>query len=232
MRPILPAFATVLLAVSLTCAPLTAEDTLTVEQKKEGWMLLFDGKSLEGWKKYKGQQPENGKHWTAQDGVLTLETPGGGDLITEKKFENFELSLEYKISEGGNSGVMFHVVETDGPPYHSGPEIQILDDARNQKEAQKSGYLYQLYKPVGESPFKADDWNHMVIHLSDKGSWVKLNGEKLYDFNIGSDDWNERLAKSKFKAWSDFAAHKEGHICLQDHGDAVSFRKIMLKPLD
>ncbi len=235
MRLTLPRIAfTVLTMAALSSTSLFAADnTLTAEEKSAGWELLFDGKTLDGWKIYKGQQPENGKNWKAEEGVLSLAKPGGGDLVTEKQFENFELALDFKISEGGNSGLMFHVVDTDGPSYYSGPEIQILDDARNQREAQKSGYLYQMYKPAeGVAPFKADEWNSYVIHIDSKnGSWVKLNGVKLYDFEIGSDDWKKRLESTKFKAWKDFAAHKSGSICLQDHGDVVSFRNIKVREL-
>lgn len=209
------------------------QNTLTEAEKAEGWKLLFDGKDANAhWRGYKKENlPDK---WVVEEGALVRK--GGGDIITREKFESFELSIDWKISEKGNSGIMFKVQETDGPPYLTGPEAQILHNGGH-ADPQLSGWMYGLYpaeidttKPVGE-------WNTFVLKCQKTAAGTYrcehwLNGEKYVEYEIGSEDWKERVAQSKFKDWKEFGIHAEGHIALQDHNDLVSFRNIKIKVLE
>ncbi|MBN2579714.1 MAG: DUF1080 domain-containing protein [Pirellulales bacterium] len=202
-------------------------NTLTAKEKKEGWKLLFDGKTTDGWRNFR--QKKISKGWKVVDGALTL-VGKGNDIITKDQFGNFELSLEYRISKGGNSGIMFHVSEKEQLPWFTGPEVQILDNPHSQ-ETQKSGYLYDLYKPTVDAYKPDGQWNRIRLIVTPKKSEVFLNGKKYFDFVIGSKDWNERVAKSKFRDMKMFGKASQGHICLQDHGNQVAFRNIKIRPL-
>jgi hypothetical protein len=227
---------------ALTLALLVASqadplNTLTDSEKADGWQLLFDGKSADRWRNY-GKQTLSDK-WQVKDGALTLTGGGGGDIVTKDQYGSFELVLEYRISPRGNSGLMFHVQEVAGkPPYDSGPEIQIQDNVAG-RDPQKAGWLYQLYQPDADpatgKPLDASkpagEWNKVYFKLDGPRGEVSMNGTKYYAFEMGSDEWKRRLAKSKFAKWENFAKAKTGHLCLQDHGDVVAFRNIKVKPL-
>ncbi|MES2981876.1 MAG: DUF1080 domain-containing protein [Verrucomicrobiota bacterium] len=225
---------------SLFCALLISQsafaaepNTLTQEEVAEGWVLLFDGKdasqNLRGYKKEK--LPEQ---WVVEDGALCRK--GGGDVITKEKYENFEFSIEWKISEGGNSGIMFKVLEADGPPYKTGPEAQIIDNAKG-KDAQKSGWMYELYAADKDTTKPTGEWNHFVLKCQKTATGTYkcehwMNGEKYVEYEIGSEDWKQKVAKSKFAKWEGFGTADAGHICLQDHGNLVWFRNIKILKLD
>ena len=224
-----PVFITLTLALLTLASPAREPNTLTEEETKDGWQLLFDGKSAEHWRNYKKE--DISEKWVIEDGALTLTGKGGGNIITREQFESYELVLEFKISEGGNSGLMFGVTETDKPPYATGPEVQIIDNAKG-KDPQKTGWLYQLYKPETDTAKPAGEWNEIRLKLvKGAASTVWVNGQKYYDFIQGSDDWNERVSKSKFTKWPEFGTFTKGHICLQDHGNRVSFRNIRIRKL-
>ncbi len=228
-------------------AGLVPPNTLSDAEKTAGWTLLFDGKSLDGWRNYK--QPGIGDGWKVVDGALVRAAAGAGDIVTKEQYENFELMLDYKISEGGNSGLMFHVTETAATPWQTGPEIQIQDNVKGH-DPQKAGWLYQLYEPfkpgwvkqVGHGA-KADEqgrldatrptgeWNTLYVRIAKSQSAVVMNGYPYYQFVVGSDDWNKRLAKSKFAAFPDFGKPETGHISLQDHGNEVAFRNIKVRKI-
>ena len=219
---------------------------LSEYEQRSGWELLFDGESVDGWRNYKSQTVSDG--WTVDDGVLSA-TKGGGDLITEKKYDNFELSIEYRISKDGNSGLLFHVTEDGVKPWHSGPEVQILDNARKRTK-EKSGWLYQLFKPVVpgwslraraaagvEAPSEVDatrpagEWNHIYLRVCKSQCEVALNGVSYYRFRVGDANWDKLVAKSKFSKFPQFGKAGSGHICLQEHGNDVAFRNIKLREL-
>jgi hypothetical protein len=200
----------------------------TDEEIAAGWTPLFDGSDASPWwrgYKKEGLPPE----WKVEDGALVRR--GGGDIITREKFENFELSIEWKISEGGNSGIMFRVQETDGPPYVTGPEAQIQDNVKG-KDPQKAGWLYQFYQSEKDATKPAGQWNlfKLVVNRNKCEHW--MNGVKYFEYEIGSADWKEKLAKSKFAKMPGFATTAKGHICLQDHGDVVAFRNIKIRVLE
>jgi hypothetical protein len=223
--------ALVLLITVLARAAEPAPNTLTDQEKAAGWKLLFDGKTTEGWRNYK--KPDIGKGWKVENGALVRAASGAGDIVTTDKFGAFELSLEYNISKEGNSGLMFHVAETGDAPWHTGPEIQIQDN-KDGHDPQKAGWLYQLYKPEGEADATkpVGEWNQLKILITPEKCATWMNGKLYYEYVKGSDDWNARVAKSKFASMKDFGKPTSGHICLQDHGNLVSFRNIKIRAID
>lgn len=216
----------------------TGINELTRPESLSGWQLLFDGKSTEGWRNYKKDGISEG--WKVVDGTLVRDGKNAGDIVSKKKYKYFELSLEYNISEGGNSGLMFHVNEDNPNPWHSGPEVQIQDNAAGH-DPQKSGWLYQMYQPVAPSWVQesevldatrpAGQWNQLFLRIAPNQCEVSMNGELYYRFKLGDQKWKDLVAKSKFAAYKDFGATGEGHICLQDHGNLVSFRNVKVREL-
>lgn len=202
---------------------------LSAAEKEAGWKLLFDGKTTEGWRNYKKDTISEG--WKVEDGALCRVAGGAGDIVTTDKYDWFELSLEYKISKGGNSGIMFHVAETAGTPWQTGPEIQIQDNVDGH-DPQKAGWLYQLYKAEVDATKPAGEWNHLRILMSPEKSAHWMNGEKYVEYVVGSDDWKERVAKSKFARYEGFGNQGEGYISLQDHGNPVCYRNIKIRPIE
>ena len=203
-----------------------APNTLTDAEKAAGWSLLFDGTSTDQWRNYKKDGISDG--WVVKDGVLTRAKKGAGDIITKQKFAAFEIVLDYKISAGGNSGLMFRVTEDGDRPWHSGPEIQIQDN-KDGHDPQKAGWLYQFYSTEKDATKPAGEWNTLKVLITPERCVHTMNGTKYVEYVIGSDDWNAKLAASKFSKFPGFAAAAEGHICLQDHGNEVSFRNIKIR---
>ena len=202
------------------------------KKKQDDVVVLFDGKSLDAWRGYKKEKI--GKGWKVADGVLEFDGSGGGDIVTKEEFENFELTLEWKVSEGANSGIMYRVTMGDGAPYLSGPEYQILDDAKHRdgKNTKTSAAaLYGLYEAKDKKLVEVGKWNTAkIVQVGNKVEhW--LNGKKVVSAEIGSDDWKKKVAGSKFKNWKKFGASAKGRIALQDHGDKIWFRNIKIKKL-
>ncbi len=210
-------------------------NTLTDKEKDAGWKLLFDGKTTDGWHAYRGK--EVGDKWKVVDGALVLDQAGGkrgGDIVTNDEYGSFELSLEWKVTKGANSGVMYRVSEAKGAPYETGPEYQILDnanhsDGKNPKTSAASAYA--LYAPSKDMTKPIGEWNKARIVV--KGNHVEhwLNGTKVVEYDFGSEDWNKRVAESKFASMDRFGKEKKGHIDLQDHGNDVAYRNIKIKVL-
>ena len=213
----------------LSLLPAAAQDnTLTEEEKKAGWKLLFDGKTTEGWKGYKKDKVSDG--WKVVDGALVTKGKSG-DICTVEEFQDFELQIDWKISPGGNSGIMYRVAETRGAPYETGPEYQVLDDDKHgdgKNPLTSAGSIYAVYPPAKKVVKPVGEWNHTKIVL--KGNHVEhwLNGEKVCEAEIASEDWNARVAKSKWAKVSSYAKETKGKIDLQDHGDAVEFKNIKI----
>jgi hypothetical protein len=225
----LAAIALVVLVFRL--APAAEPNVLSDEEKAAGWKLLFDGKTTDGWRNYRRTDLSSG--WKVEGGALVRGTERAGDIVTADQFAAFELVLEYNISKGGNSGLMYHVAEGSGPPWHTGPEIQIQDNASG-RDPQKSGWLYQLYRPEGDKDTArpAGEWNELRILITPEKCATWMNGELYYEYVKGSDDWNQRVAKSKFASLPDFGKPTSGHLCLQDHGNPVSFRNIKIRVIE
>ena len=202
---------------------------LSESEKKAGWTLLFDGKATDHWRNFKKDAVSDG--WVIEDGELVRKNKGAGDIITREQYDNFELSLDYKISKGGNSGIMFHVTEDNDRPWHSGPEIQVQDNADGH-DPQKAGWLYQLYKANVDATKPAGEWNNVRLKISPDGCEIHMNGIRYARFKLGSADWKKRVAASKFAKYEQFGAAGKGHICLQDHGNLVSYRNIKIRKID
>lgn len=204
---------------------------LTAAEREQGWRALFDGRTTNGWRGYKRQAIPSG--WQVVDGELT-RVSGGGDIITVDQFADFELAVEWKVGPGGNSGIFYRVTESGEESYHTGIEMQVLDDARHadgKSRLTSAGSLYALY-PAPEGIVKpAGEWNSARVIA--RGNHVEhwLNGVKVVDAELWSPDWNRRLAASKFTQWPDYAKATRGHIGLQDHGDRVAFRNIKIREL-
>jgi len=218
-------------ASAILCAAASARDgdnVLTDEEKKVGWKLLFDGKTAEGWRGWKKDKMPDG--WQVIDGALT-RVKGSGDIITVDQYENFELALDWRLAAGGNSGIMYLVQETDHAPYETGPEYQLLDEAKHgitRTDPTATGSCYALYPPAADAGKPIGEWNRTKIVLNHRKLEHWLNGQKIVDCEIGSADWNERVAKSKFKAWPNFAKATKGHLDLQDHGGKVEFKNVKI----
>jgi hypothetical protein len=211
----------------LSFAQAAEPNTLTEAEKAEGWELLFDGKSAANWMSWKTKKPLELGAWVVADGALVKEK-GGGDIYTARAFENFELSLEWKTE--GNSGILFRVnPEAGGPIYKVAPEMQI--DVTTGKKSTDAGGLYELYDIDCEGEKKMDPkgWNTVKIRLVNGKGTHWFNGVKVAEYEIGSADWKERVAKSKFKDWAGFAETAKGHIGLQEHGAKVSFRNVKVR---
>jgi hypothetical protein len=225
-----------LLAAAGRAADEPAPNTLTDKEKADGWKLLFDGKTTKGWHAYKGK--EVGDKWKAADGALVFNPKDGkkgGDIVTDDEYENFELSVEWKVTPGANSGIMYRVAETKGAPYETGPEYQVLDnkghsDGKNPKTSAAS--CYALYAPTKDVTKPIGEWNktRIVVNGNKVEHW--LNGVKVVEYEFGSDDWNKRVTGSKFAKMDRFGKEKKGHIDLQDHGNEVAYRNIKIKVLD
>ena len=225
--------------LTLSCIGLSAEpNTLTEAEKKDGWRMLWDGKTTEGWRSIKAEGwPEKG--WKIEDGVLRIEAKSGaGDLITKEKFGDFELKLDFKLTPKANSGIKLFIKSEPGQVKLAalGPEFQILDDKlhpdsdKGKPGTRKVGSLYDLIAaPKDKKVMPMGEWNQ--AHIISKGKKVtfKLNGEVTAEFERGSEAWHKLVADSKYKRHKGFGEAEKGHILLQDHYDLVFYRNIKIK---
>lgn len=202
---------------------------LTPAEKRKGWELLFDGQTTKGWHNFKAEGVRPG--WTVSDGILKVADPGNaGDIVTDKKFEWFELELDWNVSKGGNSGIMFHVADDGDATWHSGPEIQIMDKDVD-PHGQLAGYLYELYSSPVDSTNPPGQWNHFRIVIAPDKCATYVNGVKYYEYVLNSPDFWDRVKKSKFASMPNFSKLASGSIAIQgDHG-VVSFRNIKIRPI-
>ena len=229
-------------AVSKQSPQPSAMNTISQEEKNEGWELLFDGVSTAGWHTY-GNKPV-GKAWKVVDGTLTIDVSekkdgkvvGGGDIVTDKEFDNFHLKYDWKISVNGNSGVIFYAQEDSKYkwPWETGPEMQVLDnnghpDAKIIKH--RAGDLYDLISSSKETVKPAMEWNTAEIKSVNGKLDFYLNGENVVSTTLWDDNWKQLVAGSKFKNMPDFGKYQKGKLGLQDHGDVVWFRNIKIKRL-
>ena len=194
--------------------------------------VLFDGSSLDNFRGY--NEEAIGPGWKIEDRTLHFDGTKSGDIITKQEYGSFELEFEWKISEGGNSGVVYRVSLGDKQPYISGPEYQVLDDGKHKDSNPKSSAasLYGLYVAKDKKLKPAGEWNTAKIVVKDNAVEHWLNGAQVVSAEMGSDDWNERIENSKFKTWKKFAKNKKGHISFQDHDNPVWYRNIKIKSLD
>lgn len=213
-------------------APTAQEpNTLTPAERTAGWTLLFDGTTTKGWRGFRQQTVPSG--WQVIDGALT-RAGGGGDLITVDQFDSFELAIDWQISPGGNSGVMFRVSEDAEETYHTGPEMQVLDNAKHpdgKNPLTAAGSDYGLYAPIKDVTRPVGEWNaaRLVVNGNHVEHW--LNGTKLLEYTLGSPEWTKLVAASKFNEWPKYGKVPKGHLALQDHGNRVAYRNIKIRPL-
>ncbi len=225
--------------------PVPVVNVLSEQEKAEGWSLLFDGSTKNGWHVYNAVS--DGSAWVIDSGTLHLDpkemiewqTKGGGDIVTDSEYENFHLKLEWKIDTAGNSGIMFYVHESPDTTLHkyawyTGPEMQVLDNARHgdaQNGKHRAGDLYDLISSSPETVKPAGEWNQVEI-IANKGSLeLFLNGTKVVQTTLWDDNWKKLVAGSKFIRMPEFGTYKKGRIGLQDHGNKVWFRNVKLKSL-
>ncbi len=207
-------------------------NTLTAGEEREGWKLLFDGKTLDGWHVFKRKGTDG---WTVKDGAIYLEKPGSGDLMTDAKYANFEFSVDWKFDKpgaGNNSGIIYRTSGQGGQTWETGPEMQVMTAGPKAKLGKNSGgALYDLYAPSLHRLKPADQWNTFKVVANGKHLEQWVNGAKVVDCEIGSEDWNGRIARSKWKDYKQFAQLPAGHIALQDHGARIAFRNVKIRVL-
>lgn len=206
--------------------------TVAKNAEKPKFVKLLDDGDLSQFRGYKSEDIGDG--WEVDGEALHLNGQGG-DLITANEYGDFDLRFDFKVTEGANSGVMYRVSLGDSASYVSGPEYQILDDANHADGAKSEtsvGSLYALYAPNDSKKMKdVGEWNTAKIIVKGDHVMHYLNGKKVVDVKIGSDDWNDKIDQSKFKGWEKFGKNKSGHIAFQDHGNEVWFRNIKVKKL-
>ncbi len=195
------------------------------------WTALFDGRTTAGWRGYHMDSLPSG--WQVVDGALTRVGPGG-DIITTGSYTNFELTLEWKISEGGNSGIFYRASEDTDAIYWNAPEMQVLDDAKHpdgHSRLTAAGSDYAVYPSPAGVVNPAGEWN--AVRLVVNGNHVEhwLNGVKVVEYELGSADWATRVAAGKFAPHARYGKNTSGHIGLQDHGDWVAYRNIQIRVL-
>lgn len=218
----------------------TGQEQTAAEADTAGeWISLFDGKSLAGWHGF--NKTGEVTNWTIEDGALVClgaaEWDTGGDIVTDRQFDNFILEWEWKVDTGSNSGVMYHVVEDPKykGPYETGPEYQIIDDEGwpgGLEEWQKAGADYAMNLPNDKKKLKpVGEWNSSRIVFDNGHVEHWLNGEKIVEFQKGTPEWNKEKAEGKWKDYPDYGISDNGHIALQDHGKKAYFRNIRIKEL-
>lgn len=206
-------------------------DGVQASDTSTGWKVLFDSKTLKGWRSLKQEQP--GAGWKVEDGAIVLKGKAG-DLVTAQAFGDFELTFEWKVSEAANSGVIYRVGLEEAQTFLTGPEYQVLDNEKakdNKPPSHTAAGLYDLVAPPKDFTRPVGEWNEGRIRV--RGWHVEhwLNGEKVVDVDLASAEGRALIAKSKFKDWTKFASLSRGHIALQDHGDPVWFRAIKVREL-
>jgi hypothetical protein len=210
----------------------TASSTASTVDAQSGWKPLFDGKTLSGWRNYKKEGV--GPGWTVVDGVLTRSGDNAGDIITVDKYKNFELALDWRISEGGNSGILYRGTEDNDYIWQSAPEMQVLDNDRHpdgKREVTSAGSVFDVYPAPHSAVHPAGQWNsvRLIVNGNHVEHW--MNGQKVVDYELNSADWKARVANRIGISVPTYGQATEGYIGLQDHGDKVEFRNIRIRVL-
>ena len=208
----------------------------TYKTPEPQWTMLSEGNSFDHWHGYNSS--DIGGAWDISDGVITFdrERGEGGDIVTNEEYENFELSLEWKISECGNSGIFFNIVESEDYPFPwlTGPEMQVLDNTCHPDAKyvnHRAGCLYDMIVVSEENEKPAGEWNLITILSNDGDVTFTMNGMEIVQFTMHDEGWKEMIANSKFKDMPAFGQAKRGRIGLQDHTDPVSFRNVKIRTL-
>jgi hypothetical protein len=214
-----------------------APNTLTNNEKKEGWQLLFDGKSTDGWHGYNLKIfPDC---WAIEDGSFTMNTQGSAesqDIITNKKYRDFALFVEYKLTKAANSGIIFQVAEDPKYkfPYETGPEFQVIDHQNwpdTLSDWQMNGANYAMYPPMAKPYKELGEWNQLFLVVKGKNVTQMLNGVVVVKYEKNSEEWNKLRNSGKWSNFPDWGKFDEGYISLQNHGTKVWYRSIKLKEI-
>jgi hypothetical protein len=229
----------ILILAGVFSACQTKQNVLTEAEKAGGWQLLFDGETLNGWRDYNGNTLT--EPWTVVDGCIQAKgagSDGTGYIVTDRQYENFELSWDWKLTKGGNSGMLYHVVERPqyNVPYVTGPEYQLIDEPNfpeKLEDWQKLGVDYAMYLP-DQSKMKVNpygQWNNSKIVFDNGHVEHWLNGQKILEFEAWTEDWFIRKNSGKWENAPEYGLAHKGVFCLQDHGDPASFRNIKVREL-
>ncbi len=229
-----PLFPLLALSAALGLAPLAHagdDNVLSDSERSAGWRLLFDGRSLDGWRSLSSTEP--GAGWKVVGGAI-VRTARSGDLVSSGEFGDFELSIDWKVEDGTNSGILYRVALGETQTYYTGPEYQLLDNIKGGDRFDPkhlAGALYDLVAPPKDFTRPVGSWNHTRIVV--RGWHIEhwLNGEKIVDVDLASPEGQALKMNSKFKAMPHFAAYSRGHIALQDHDNMVAFRNIKIRDL-
>ncbi len=242
-------FIVLVLALAIACSGRTsagnmdqAPNTLTAAERAAGWKLLFDGRAMDGWRgAYMDKLPERG--WEVRDGILSVQESGGGeaafggDIVTLDEYGDFELSVDFRLTPGANSGIKYFVIEEQPrtPGSAKGLEYQLLDDVGHPdaklglRGNRTCASLYDLIPATNKPPVPIGEWNHARILVRGKHVEHWLNGVEVLEFERGGPEFLAHKAESKFKDIPGFGEYPRGHILLQDHGNRVSFRNIKIR---
>jgi len=206
-------------------------NALTTAERDAGWQLLFDGRTLDGWRGYMREDMPAG--WQAADGLFT-RVARAGDVITTRTFRDFELTFDFLVAEGGNSGIFYRAVEGPEFIYYFAPEYQILDDERHpdgRSPLTSTGSNYAVNEAPRGVTKPAGEWNTGRIIVDGRHVEHWLNGQKVVEYESGSDDWSRRVAASKFRQWPEYGRAAEGHVGIQDHGSRVAYRNLKIREI-
>ena len=210
------------------------DNQLSAKEKKDGWQLLFDGSSTNGWRAYKNK-PTDG--WAVENGWLVCKMEGvknRADLITADQYESFILELDWKIEKAHNSGIIYHSTEENGASYESGPEYQLIDDLGypdKLSDKQLSGANYDMNAPSAKVAKPAGELNHTKIVVNGAKVEHWLNGTKVVEYEFWTPEWEKNKSNSKWRDVKPYGMSKKGHIAFQDHGGGVAFKNIKIKVL-
>ena len=222
--------------VALSCArapeesPVSPSHSLSAAERAMGWRSLFDGSSLAAWHSFHGSGTTG---WAVRDGAIT-RVGEGADLVTAEQFANFQLALEWKVWPGGNSGIIYRVADSGSETYVTGPEMQVLDDARHpdgKSRLTAAGSVFAIFPAPAGVVKPAGEWNAVLLVVNGKHVEHWLNGVQVVEYELGSADWATRLAASKFRSTPGFGRSPIGRIALQNHGDTVAFRNVRIRVL-
>jgi hypothetical protein len=220
-------------ALALCVVPLFVNCSSMKENRQSSWTPLFNGSSAEAFRGYKKDSFPS-TSWKVENGTLKSIPGNGTDLITKDEYQDFELSLEWKISPGGNSGVIYRVTEDFDRSYSTGPEMQVLDDSKHpdgKNPKTSAGALYALIAPANKQLKPVGEWNQAGIVFKNNHVEHWLNGVKVVSYTWGSPELVKLIADSKFKAFPRFAKNASGHIVLQHHHDEVWYRNVKIRRL-